>query len=173
MIQHLLAVDAGLRGAGTALFNDCGGLVRAAYVRNPDKTGTGVHAWGALANAVYEWVGLRGPVAIETMRHRPGREKGNPQNILEVQGVAAAIAFTCCSYDAAGKSVIAGYEPQVWKGTVKKDVMLKRIFGRLSATEAEVLPEVSASLLHNVLDACGIGLYHLGRLTPARVVVQG
>lgn len=161
-MSHFLAIDAGLRGCGAAAFKD-GFLVKASYIKNPDRTGTGIQAWEPLAEAVFLAFCSRVPlpVVVETMRYRPGREKGNPQNILEVQGVAAAIAFRC-----GRPGEITGYEPQVWKGTVEKSVMTDRILRRLSESECSTIPALAASVLHNVVDACGLGLFHLGRLSP-------
>lgn len=56
--------------------------------------------------------------------------------------------------------------PRQWKGTVRKDIMLKRIEARLSAREKGILDAAvpQKSLRHNVVDAIGIGLWHFKRL---------
>lgn len=57
------------------------------------------------------------------------------------------------------------YLPRQWKGQVPKDVMVERIKKHLSQEELKRIELPSArSLQHNVFDAIGIGLHHLGRL---------
>ncbi len=54
--------------------------------------------------------------------------------------------------------------PREWKGTVKKDVMCRRIESRLTPIEQRRLKDVKKSVRHNMVDAVGIGLWALGRL---------
>ena len=54
--------------------------------------------------------------------------------------------------------------PADWKGQVPKEVMTERIRRSLTEEERGRIEKCKASLMHNVLDACGIGLYRLGRL---------
>lgn len=49
-----------------------------------------------------------------------------------------------------------------WKGTVPKDVMNKRVWGRLTVAETALFPKRAPN--HNVLDAIGLGLYYHMRL---------
>lgn len=57
------------------------------------------------------------------------------------------------------------YYPRDWKGTVKKDVMCRRIERKLSPEErARVELPTAESLHHNVWDGVGIGLKFQGRL---------
>lgn len=51
--------------------------------------------------------------------------------------------------------------PADWKGQTPKAVMNKRVLARLEVDEVVAL---GAENDHNVLDAIGIGLFHLGRL---------
>lgn len=58
--------------------------------------------------------------------------------------------------------------PREWKGSVKKDEMCSRILAHLSPEELDIYEEsvksVPKSKRHNVTDACGLGLFHLGRM---------
>ncbi len=56
--------------------------------------------------------------------------------------------------------------PDEWKGRVPKDKHQPRIIAALTADERAVLADakVAPSLLNNVIDAIGIGLFAVGRL---------
>jgi hypothetical protein len=170
VFDYFLSVDPGLRGCGCAVFGGVTAgdknktLLRAFYVKNTVKKERGAPAWAAMAHEVLMWAGREMPVVIETMRLRPGREKGNPNDILEVQGVAGAIA----SLVSGEPNNVVGYLPEQWKGTVQADVMTKRIESRLSADEWVTYDGGN----HNVIDAIGIGLHHIGRLKAERIVIR-
>lgn len=58
--------------------------------------------------------------------------------------------------------------PVTWKGTLDKEVHHPRVIKRLTAVEnlrlESGLSDLALSLRHNVLDAVGLGLWHLGRM---------
>ena len=54
--------------------------------------------------------------------------------------------------------------PHEWKGNVDKAIHNNRVLARLDEQERAFLPTTRTSALHNVLDACGLGLKHLGRM---------
>lgn len=56
--------------------------------------------------------------------------------------------------------------PRAWKGTLPKRAMLKVIVQAMTADERRLVKALGlpASLVHNVLDACGIVLWSVGRL---------
>jgi len=67
-------------------------------------------------------------------------------------------------------------EPRTWKGTLDGDLMTVRILQQLDEEERRVyfaatdkLPE---GVRHNVIDAIGLGLHKLGRLTAAKVAAN-
>jgi hypothetical protein len=95
-----------------------------------------------------------GPVICECMRVRGGRGMGNPQILVELNGIAGHV----------GNMWV---EPGEWKGRLSKELHQPRILATLSATELALVMAVNPpSLRHNTIDAVGIGLWHLGRLTP-------
>lgn len=63
------------------------------------------------------------------------------------------------------------FTPEVWKGAVPKHIHQPRILKALTPEERFVLKSVTegmnGSLVHNVIDAVGIGMFSLGRLVPA------
>ena len=148
------AVDGGLRGCGCAVFRD-GTLQSAWYKPNPARTGRGPKAWNAMAKA---FLGATDHVVVvEYMQiYRGAKQKGDPNDVAEVNGVVGAI---CGAHESA-----TGYLPRQWKGQVPKKIMGKRILSKLSAAEKKCIQKCPASLKHNVVDAIGIGLFHLGRL---------
>lgn len=155
-MSTLLAIDPGIRGAGCALFRD-GRLFKAWYQRNPVKKGAGPVAWFALGDAVASEV--EGPVdtyVVEVMQiYRHGR--GDPNDLLELAGVGAAIGASVGCREA------FGYRPREWKGTVPGDVFTERIKSWLTDADRSVIVKCAASLEHNVYDAIGLGIVHLKR----------
>ncbi len=47
--------------------------------------------------------------------------------------------------------------PHAWKGTVPKIIHNKRVLAKLSGNEATKLPKLPQYVLHNVVDAVGLG----------------
>lgn len=161
--HSLISVDPGLRVCGIAEFNNIGLLVWAELLKNPERKARGPEAWFALADvasATITW-GLSRPLtyACEVPQvYRGPKGKGDPADLIEIAGVAAAIGCRLLPAEA------FGYAPRQWKGQVPKEVMCRRIESRLSPEEVEAIEKCAPSLRHNVLDAIGIGLFHLGRL---------
>ncbi len=131
----------------------------AALVPNLNK-GRGPEAWRDAACAVIEACGVEvvSELVLEVPQvYRQGLQKGDPADLIELAGVDGALAALIT----AGKTT--GYLPQRWKGQVPKEIHHKRILAKLSETEKAAIEPTPASLLHNVYDAIGIGLFHLGR----------
>lgn len=157
---RILCVDPGLRGCGAALF-DGGFLVNAAYVENPVTHGRGYKAHSEMGCAVSRWIAKDvDRLIIEHPRVYPGsaQQKGDPNDLLDVAAVGAAVA-SWCNYRET-ETVF----PSEWKGQVPKETMTERIRRSLSDIERHNIAKCKASLMHNVLDACGIGLWRLGRI---------
>ena len=163
----LFSFDPGLRGTGVAVFENKV-LVACAYVRSPNKKDRGARAWKDMGWAAHTWYHKTmdgwspDAVAHEQMQvYRASLQKGDPNDLLELAGVCgwvAALVGTDCK--------VTPYLPRQWKGQIPKDVHAKRILGRLNPNEAQVLKaeKIPKSLEHNVIDAIGIGLYHLKRV---------
>ncbi len=173
-MSYLLAVDPGIRGCGVAVFYE-GVLEHAAYVENPYKRDSDAAAAGAMAHEIVEWAHLDGQphvhIAVEwprvyASRIRSGASKGDPNDLLALCGVDAAIVALM---DRSSTS----YAPSEWKGQMKKEACHARIKTRLSPLEAEVVAKAekaARSMSHNMLDAVGVGLFHLGRFDKKRVI---
>ena len=91
---------------------------------------------------------------VERMIVRGGRNKGNPQILCDLNLLSGAL----------GTAWVAPHE---WKGLLSKEIHQPRILATLTPEELALVMAVKPpSLRHNTIDAVGIGLYHLGRLTP-------
>ena len=99
-------------------------------------------------------------LVIECPQIYPGiRSKGNPNNLI-------AVAFEAGRISGLVRGTVRVVKPKEWKGSIKKEVMLKRILGRLTEPELALIKAINLpkSTEHNVVDAIGIGLFALGRL---------
>ena len=164
---RMLCVDPGLRGCGVAEFT-AGNLTRAAYVKNPVLSGRGYGAHSQMARAVHEWrSSVSEKCIIEHPRVYPGsaQQKGDPNDLLDVCAVGAAIASIC---EVATDTVF----PSDWKGQVPKEMMTERISKAITPEERLTIEKCPATLMHNVVDAVGIGFHALGRLNK-RMVHRG
>lgn len=159
----LLAIDPGLRGCGCAVFTEGSKalLWGAGYVRNPLEAGDGPGAWLNMASAVFAWSEDINSVVIELPRvYQGAQQKGDPEDLIQLAALTGAISERLAS--AGGH--IATVRPSEWKGQVPKDIMNMRILSKLSVEELAVIKHVGKTKDHNVIDAIGIGMFHLGRL---------
>lgn len=157
----LLSVDPGLHGCGVAAWHISPTipLSWAGYVKNPGTK------WHAMVGAVDEEIRRRfgflpNHLVIELPQvYVRSRSKGDPNDLIMLAGLVGAFVYNFDSRD--GHKL---YKPAEWKGQVPKDIMETRIKGRLSEAELHAVELPARSLAHNVWDAVGLGLAHLGRL---------
>lgn len=141
------------------MFSPAGEVQVASYVRNPVKEGRGYAAHRALANALWTWVEASPEkVIVEHPRVYPGMPQIDNNDLLDVVAVGSACVTLFPHAE------VTTVFPSEWKGNVKKEVMTERIREKLSPYELARV-EGPKHLIHNVLDACGIGLWHFKRLT--------
>jgi hypothetical protein len=147
----LVAVDPG-RHAGLAWFLDAR-LTDCALV-NPDDR-----------------VQLDGPLwiphmaVIELPCHERGDTPARTNDLFKTSFRAGRLAERC------GARMVQTVSPHAWKGSVPKDLHNERVLKRLSQAEREIVyaacthdgKRVSVSLLNNVIDAVGLGLWYIGR----------
>jgi hypothetical protein len=91
-----------------------------------------------------------------------GGGKGDPNQLVRMAaraGIWIAQNFDCPS--------IEMVFPIVWKGNVPKSISQTRIMGCLTHEEFQAFEQaqIPRSIVHNVKDAIGIGLYKLGRFS--------
>lgn len=99
-------------------------------------------------------------LVVEIPRVYPYGGKGDPNDLIDLAVKAGEIRGRF-SWQ---RSIEA--HPATWKGSVPKDVHHRRVLAALSAEEVALLPKTPRSKKydHNMLDAVGLGLWHLGRL---------
>lgn len=157
----ILSVDPGLRHCGVALWRGHD-LVVAQLVTGEKDTGVrDSEAWWTMVDNVVTWAKAYGPLDVIVSEfpkvYSVGKSKGDPEDLLQLAAIVGGIV---CRERAVSKIV----RPYEWKGQVPKDIMTGRILSKLSPLEQRIIPKLAASKLHNVIDAIGIGLRHVGRL---------
>lgn len=167
--MSLLALDPGYaEGCGVALFDD-GKLIDADFVNAIATRYDILQRCQWMAKDVLQWTMGRGTTLIAEWPqvYVAARSKGDPNDLLGLAAVCAGVAM------GSQWQRVVSVTPRDWKGTTPKPskgapyVMEKRVRGRLSAAEAHLLP---AGVRHDIVDAVGIGLHHLGRLDRKRVI---
>src|SRR5262249_3459314 len=143
-------------------------LIDAAYVESPHGTGSGAREAAYMALAVYRWarggrfltaLALEWP-RVYASRIRAGFTAADPNDLLALAGVDAAVAALF------PEAMTTSYAPSDWKGQMDKGPCGARVRSRLSSEElriAEAGAAAAKSKAHNMWDAIGIGLHHLGR----------
>lgn len=178
-----LSIDPGIRDCGVSYFDVDGELRAADLIVNSIKSGNDYAAIRSMALAVQKWWGggTPGEIACEypriytvgkqIVRGGDGRAHAtDPNDLLPLVGVGAAIGALFPDVK------IVRYYPDEWKGQLPKIAMNMRAMGRLSPAErarvdaADPDPAKPKAKGHNVWDAVGIGLHHLGRLSRERVI---
>jgi hypothetical protein len=162
----LLAVDPGIRGCGVAVFED-GVLTSCSYVKNSSTTEGPVSIKAAkmalrVARDVFakpDSLVLEWP-QVYRESHRSKR-KADPNDLLGLAAIhGALVAFF------SNTTMVYEVLPSEWKPSgMKKDATAFRVASRLSPEEQKVLDSCNCprSLIHNVVDAVGIGLHAVGR----------
>ncbi len=159
-----VAVDPGLRGCGIAIYENA--LLHCAwYCRTNNQTDRGPKAWVAMAACIErEWI-VRVPrrvtnlqaIVLEVPQVYRGPRTPNPDDLIQLAGVVGAVAFGLPSAEK------IHFLPREWKGQIKKEIHHPRILQKLSDAEKSGIEKTATSLVHNVYDAIGIGLFHLKR----------
>lgn len=156
----LISIDPGVKALGWAAWSD-GVLQAAGCSRTAERdlgaalaahrAAVGLHVYGAT------------DAAVESMQYRP--TDSTPQDLIDVQTIGLGVAGMCRH--------VHLYRPSAWKGTIPKAVHHRRNMGALSmyeqAVTAQALADCPRGNHKEVLDAIGIGLYHLKRTTRAGV----
>jgi hypothetical protein len=180
------AVDPGLNCSGLAV-GTAGELLRAEYVE-VDADGDLVARVAAMSRAIAVriWSTACGvsDLVVEWPRvlaatHQRGSKRGADSNDLlavagVASGVAALVAYSSVEAVQTGTSRcrVHSVHPDAWKGgQVPKDVMGRRVLVRLTEAErARLALRSRGGLDHNMVDAVGIYLHHVGRLGRKRVM---
>lgn len=161
MSEFTLAIDPGLKCLGWALFQGKT-LTVCGVSRSKNNLDLGAcikDHQDAMIDAPHRWMLQRAEAVIERPQIYPtAQQKGDQNDLVAIAMVACATVGGLCD------SVRFAF-PREWKGQMPKDVSHRLIDKRLSEAEKEVrdtLPKAK-TILHNGLDAIGIGLWAVGR----------
>lgn len=162
-----LAVDPGLRLCGVALFE--GQALHSAWlIKNTTRHERGPEAWHSMGERVLgSWLKrapARGQLLHNLVIEVPqiywnSRKGGRAADLIELAGVVGAVSSACPVLHR------VHFLPKSWKGQTPKEVHNSRVLKKLSEEESGFLEPTAASLRHNMIDAVGLGLFRLGRLT--------
>ena len=158
--MKVLAVDPGVKATGLAFFDDYNLVgVTLARARSLELMIQALESARPVEMGVPEIVIIERPVV-----YRRGG-KGDPADLISVAIVAGAAA---CTFGRGTWTETKFVEPRTWKGSVPKNIHNERIIDRLDDEERKILKDrlvkAPVKLIHNVIDAVGIGLYQLGRI---------
>lgn len=146
--MRVASIDPGVKRVGFAVWEDS--RLKQAGICEP---------------TLQDWMRGLDEIVIEKPQvYVAARSKGDPNDLVElalVVGWMAGIAWM------ADNAAAIYYKPSEWKGQLPKQVCHDRVIKALMDREREaiVLPPNKRHAL-DVLDAIGIGLYHLGRSRP-------
>lgn len=186
----LLALDPGTRSPGIAVFNE-GVLCMAGRVKIPLSVADlsdGLR-WLAVARRIVLTVNspISGVIFERPQWYSKAKSKGDPNQLAGVAGVAACVVGILSG--SRERLEVSSPTPAEWIGQVPKTCATcgankkkcpdckgsawetprgRRIRSRLSETELDLVPDQN-----DAIDACGLGLWALGRLTPRSVLSNG
>lgn len=112
-------------------------------------------------------------VLVEMPRHYPKDPKTRRIDVNDLLDLAVVVGEIKDHFEKIGCGVELVF-PRTWKGQVPKEIMSQRILEALTVGERENVPRRpradrerrdAGAYDHNLLDACGLGLWKLGRLT--------
>jgi hypothetical protein len=177
----LIALDPSVNSSGVAAFFD-GKLIFAetikVNVRGGDRADAAYFMSHKICDRLERW--YQGYPFVSTLQdpefvyewpqiYRAGKGKGDPNDLpaLAAIGLGVAGLLRC--------GVVKSYTPKEWAGQLPKATRTKalaenspravRIKSRLKTAELSLWPKGE----HDAIDAIGLGLFHLGRLSPKRV----
>lgn len=176
--MNLVALDPGLLHPAIALFHG-GVLIYAARVELPKtlsaKTNLGARVVSVARHCQYvvaEWFEPLGSPELVfewPQVYRAAKSKGDPNDLLPLAGICGALSGVLQA------TLITSYTPAEWIGQLPKGTTGDpresprgtRIWSRLTHAE-----QMTITLSHDAIDAVGLGLHHLGRLKPKRVLTS-
>jgi hypothetical protein len=164
--QVTVAVDPGVHAAGVAIFR--GQELRAARLCREASYLFPVDPWDAVSEAVAMFlagvfttaeIGRR-QLVIEVPQIYSKMSDVDQNDLITLAGAAGAIVCRV------GRMFARIHKPNPadWKGQVPKDIMVRRVKGKLTRDEHARIELPAPSFQHNVYDAVGIGLHRVGRL---------
>lgn len=158
--MRLLSVDPGVHKMATAEWKD--GLLRYAF-NSPsppyfDNTTEIIGYWGLKGQI---WLPAPDEVVGEFPFIYPKGHGSKKSDSVDPNDIVLLAACAAAFYSGF-RSGLKLYLPSEWKAQVPKNICRQRIEAELSAEEKECIRK--GGPMHDIYDAIGIGLFHLGRL---------
>ena len=161
--ELVIAIDPGVHGCGVAFLVN-GQLKHARYIR-PEDLGAMAGAW---------WLGVTEVSFIleKPQVYKARLMKGDPNDLIDVavsggEMLGRLYAFAIQHVGPPSRIIIEKIVPAVWKKQLPKEVVQERLKERLTPHELTTMQKPKpASLMHNVWDAVGIGLWGVKRFVP-------
>lgn len=145
-MSYLMAIDPGVKRVGYALFREHT-LITVGLLT--------IKSQRALYDDLWNFGAARVVVEIPQV-YKLALSKGDPNDLIDV----ALVAGVCLACAPIGIPV----RPREWKGQVDKAVMTARILANAPREDREKLEYIKPkSLVHNVIDAYGLGRWYLAR----------
>ena len=151
--MRILGIDPGVKCCGWAVFED-GSLVSANVARG---------SWWLETVADIPQSPAFDFVAIESPYVYYGA-KARPNDIVALGRVVGA----CGERFRKHTNDLIFVRPMTWKNNASKTISHLKILGKLSATEAKMLPTTPKNLVHNAIDAVGIGQWAIEYVTATK-----
>jgi hypothetical protein len=157
--RTVLALDPGKLTCGVALFiNES---FRAGAFLKADNTfllGEAVEEWWQQQRTRFTLPALCDTLVCEGQQIYPGMRTANPNDLLPLSYLCGAVQARVKAYQCLMPL------PKTWKGSLRKESFTRRILSSLRKDELQILKELKCpeSKLHNVVDAVGLGLWHIG-----------
>jgi hypothetical protein len=167
--ESILAIDVGKHGLGLALiygdaladarYSNALGDAGHVLLGPVEKFAANVNEWSSALGGKIDTVLIEQPQA-----YSGAKQNANPKDIQDLNIVIGALMATC-QKQTGGFLLVP---PGTWKGQVPGDIMVERIKSKLSPDEVVIFDQgttgTRAGLLHNVVDAVGLGLWRVGRI---------
>jgi RNase H-fold protein (predicted Holliday junction resolvase) len=165
----LFAIDPGLKACGVAQFDD-GMLIHAELVTlskdvedNTPEELRYMMTGSALAGFHFDTLAIEFPKV-----YVGSKQKGDQKDLLHLAALVGAITYGARKKFA---DSVTTYLPYEWKKQLDKVTTQTRVLERLSKGEQSGIVLAGAKS-HNIYDAIGIGLHHLGRFKPQRIYAR-
>jgi len=156
-LADLISIDPGFRYFAFAIFSE-GRIVKAGLSKTSSEQW---EVWDTQPPDFTNLIEILGTVTWSSKTAviefpQVYQETPNPNDIVK-------LAAGCGAYTAVLQSQgfeVSWVKPKDWKGTVPKDIMLKRILAKIDPSEYTCIEKPKD---HNVIDAIGVGLWKLKR----------
>jgi len=99
-----------------------------------------------------------------------GKQEADPADLIQLAMIVGGFYY---AGSASSNNRVLGYFPYEWKRQLNKEQIIERVKSRLAPGELSKAELTGAKTKdHNIWEAIGLGLFHLGRFSPKRVIAR-